>query len=257
MSLFSDPLFWLVALVAVTAQGLSKGGFAGLGTFAVPVMALVISPLQALGILLPILLVQDVVTTWSYRRDWDGWNLAVLIPGQIVGAGLGWLAASYVSDAQIRLAVGAVVVLFTLNYWFGIRPSANGKRPPVARGLALGTVSGVTGFLAHSGAPPIQIFLLPQRLPKQRLVATISMLFLSNNLLKVVPYFWLGQLSSANISVSLLLLPFAIATSIFGVWLVRRTSTEAFFRIVYVLLFVVGAELIRNGLTALLVAHSP
>ena len=54
-------VFWLVALVSVTAQGLSKGGFAGLGTFAVPVMSLVISPLQALGILLPILLVQDVV----------------------------------------------------------------------------------------------------------------------------------------------------------------------------------------------------
>ncbi len=251
MSFLSDPLFWLVALVAVTAQGLSKGGFAGLGTFAVPVMSLVISPLQALGILLPILLVQDVVTTWSYRRDWDGWNLAVLIPGQIVGAGLGWLAASYVSDAQIRLAVGTVVILFTLNYWFGVRPSADGKRPPVAKGVALGTVSGITGFLAHSGAPPVQIFLLPQRLPKQRLVATISMLFLSNNLLKVVPYFWLGQLSSANVTASLVLFPFAVATSLFGVWVVRRTSTEAFFKIVYVLLFLVGVELIRNGLTAI------
>jgi len=201
----SDPLFWLAAMVAVTAQGLSKGGFAGLGTVAVPVMALVISPLQALGILLPILLIQDVVTTWTYRRDWDPWNLSVLVPGQIMGAGLGWLVASYVSDAHIRLAVGTVVVLFTLNYWFGARPSPDGHRPPAAQGVALGAVSGLTGFLAHSGAPPMQIFLLPQRLPKLIFVGTISMLFLCNNLLKIVPYFFLGQLSRENLVTSLML----------------------------------------------------
>jgi Sulfite exporter TauE/SafE len=118
----ADPLFWLAAVIAVTALGLSKGGFSGIGVMAVPVMALVVSPLQAAGILLPILLAQDVVTIWSYRREWDGWNLAVLIPGQLIGAAAGWLLAAYVSDAAVRLFVGTIAIVFTLNYWFGKRP---------------------------------------------------------------------------------------------------------------------------------------
>jgi uncharacterized protein len=250
--MITDPLFWLAATVAVTTMGLSKGGFAGLGTLAVPVMSLVMSPLQALGLLLPILLVQDVVTTWSYRREWDGWNLAVLVPGQIIGAGVGWLIASHVSDAHIRLAVGMVAILFTLNHWLGRQPAADGHRPPVAKGVALGSVAGLTGFLAHAGAPPMQIFLLPQRLPKHLFVGTVSALFLCNNLLKIGPYLSLGQLSGSNLTISLVLLPLAVATSMLGVWLVRRTPTEAFFRIVYVLLFLVGIELIRNGATSIL-----
>ena len=71
MPYITEPAFYLVAIPAVIALGLSKGGFSGLGTVAVPLMALVISPVQAVGIITPILITQDVVTIWSYRRTWD------------------------------------------------------------------------------------------------------------------------------------------------------------------------------------------
>ncbi len=37
-----------------------------------------------------------------------------------------------------------------------------------------------------------------------------------------------------------------------GIWLVRRTPTELFFRIVYVLMFLIAIELIRSSITELL-----
>ena len=37
-----------------------------------------------------------------------------------------------------------------------------------------------------------------------------------------------------------------------GIWLVRRTSTELFFRIVYVLMFLIAIELMRSSITELL-----
>jgi len=58
-----DPLFYLVASVAVICFGLAKGGFVGIGFLATPLLALVVPPMQAVTILLPIMLVQDAVST--------------------------------------------------------------------------------------------------------------------------------------------------------------------------------------------------
>ena len=77
--------FYLVAVPAVVLLGFSKGGFAGLGLVATPLLALVMSPIQAAGIILPILIVQDAFTVFAYRRSWDRRNLAILLPGALLG----------------------------------------------------------------------------------------------------------------------------------------------------------------------------
>src|ERR1700692_2652806 len=95
LNIITDPLFYLVAVPAVVALGLSKGGFAGAGQMATPMMALVMPPLEAAAIMLPIMIVQDATAMWVYRKDWSGRLLAILIPGAIVGVGLAWLLAAY------------------------------------------------------------------------------------------------------------------------------------------------------------------
>jgi uncharacterized protein len=248
----ADPLFLLVAIVAVTSLGISKGGFAGLGLIATPLLSLVVPPLQAIGILLPILLAQDVVSVWAYRKTWSGWNLAVMIPGQVVGTGLAWLAATHVNDAHVRLAIGITCLAFTLNHWFGKRPAETGARPSVASGVVWGGLSGFTSFLANSGAPPFQVHVLPQRLDRDTYVGTLTIFFAIANVMKIVPFYFLGQLHPTNLAASLMLLPLAIVTNLAGVWLVRRTPHELFYRIAYILVFLVSLELIRNGLTSIL-----
>jgi len=250
--IISDPAFYLVAIPAVTALGLSKGGFSGLGTIALPLLALAISPVQAMGLLIPILMTQDVVTIWSYRRTWDAGLLKIMIPGQIAGVGVAWLIAAYVPDAAIRLLVGVIAVAFTLDRWLGLGARAGTPRPTVLAGLLWGGVSGFTSFLANAGAPPFQIHVLPRKLDKETFVGTYAIFFAVGNALKVVPYFLLGQLNLTNLSTSLVLLPLAILTNVAGVWLVRRTPTEFFYRIVYILIFLIGLDLIRAGVTGLL-----
>ena len=254
MAIISNPAFYLVAIPAVTALGLSKGGFSGLGAIAVPLLALVVSPVQAMGFMIPILLVQDVVTIWSYRHTWDGRILKIMIPGQLVGMGIAWGVAAYVPDAIIRLLVGAIAIVFALNHWLRLVERAEKPRPGRVAGSLWGIVSGCGSFFANAGAPPFQIYVLPQNLDKETFVGTYSIFFALGNALKVVPYFLLGQLNLANVSTSLVMLPLAIVTNIAGVWLVRRTPTEFFYRIIYVLVFLIGLELIRGGTMALL-AH--
>ena len=101
MTFITDPLFYLLAIPALTALGLGKGGFAGIGMISTPLLALRVPPLQAAAILLPILLIQDVISIWIYRRHWSAWNLKVLVPGAVVGVGLAWLFAAYVPSAYV------------------------------------------------------------------------------------------------------------------------------------------------------------
>ena len=77
-----DLTFWLVAVAAVFMVGLSKSGLvASMGLIAVPLLAQVMPPRDAAGMMLPLLLVMDAIAIWTYRRD-ANWNiLKIMVPG--------------------------------------------------------------------------------------------------------------------------------------------------------------------------------
>jgi hypothetical protein len=80
--------FYLVAITVVVLYGLSKGGFSGLGSLGVPILSLVTSPVRAAAIVLPILIVQDWVSVWAFRRDYSLRTLLILTPSAFIGVGL-------------------------------------------------------------------------------------------------------------------------------------------------------------------------
>lgn len=248
--MFTDPLFIATALVCVLLLGLAKGGFSGVGMAATPLFALYMPPLQALAIMLPILMMQDVISIWWYRREWDGWNLKVMLPGAVVGVGLAWALASVVSDAMVRVLIGLTGVLFILNVWFGKMPAA--RRPSAASGLFWGAGAAFTSTIASAGMPPFSIHVLPQRMEKMKFVGTVTIFFAAVNAMRVVPYFALGQFSRASLLTSVALMPVAVVTNFLGFWLVQRIPTGPFYRITYALMFLVSAALLAQGAAGLL-----
>ncbi len=251
----SDPLlFFLLAVPVVLLTGISKGGFAGgLGTLAVPLLTLMVDPRMAAAIMLPILCTMDIFTVWRYRRGWDARSLKILIPGALVGITIGGLTFSIMNADMIRLIVGLMSLYFVGNYWFGQRgPGVATARPhnPVKGGI-LGALGGFSSFIAHAGGPPLSQYLFPLRLDKTTMVATSVMFFLVVNYVKLIPYAWLGQLSSENLTMSLYLLPFAPIGVWLGIWMHNRVSNKLFYIICYVLLFLVGIKLSAEGLMAL------
>jgi uncharacterized membrane protein YfcA len=247
----TDPLFAAICIFSVILLGLAKGGFAGVGMVATPLMALVVSPLQAAAILLPILLVQDVISVWAYRKDWDAWNLKVMMPGAVIGIGVAWLLAAYLPDAIVRLMVGLIGLAFVLNAWFGRIP-VNAHQPSAISGVFWGGLSGFTSTLVQAGSPPFQIFTLPQKLTKLTFVGTNAIFFAAINVLKVAPYFSLGQFTPRTLEASALLLPLAIITNFLGIWLVKVTPAIVFYRIVFVLMFFISLGLTWQAVRALL-----
>lgn len=248
--MLSQPSFYAAAIPAVILLGLSKGGFAGLGVLGMPLMALTIPPVQAAAITLPILMVQDAFSVWAYRRSWDRTNLKILLPGAVVGIVLAFLLAAKVPDAAVALVLGIISIVFALRRFLGGRGAAG--PPPTAAlnrpaGWFWGAVAGFTSMVAHAGGPPFQIYVIPQKLPRDIFVGTGVLFFALVNLIKVPPYIALGQFTRENLLTSAVMFPLAIVSTWAGVWLVRRVSGERFYDIIYVLLLLLGGKLVLDG----------
>jgi uncharacterized membrane protein YfcA len=234
---------------AVLILGISKGGFGGgLGSLAVPLTALVVSPIQAAAVLLPILCVMDVHGAWVYRGRWDNANLKILMPAALIGLAVGTFTFRYLDARMIRLIVGTIAVGFTIHYWLAGLLAARGARGiDTVRGSFWGAVSGFTSFIAHAGGPPMSVYLLPQRMDKTRFLATTVIFVLFMNYVKLVPYAWIGQFSSENLYTSLVLLPLAPLGMWLGIRLHRIVPGEIFYRVCYLLLFLAGLKLLYDG----------
>lgn len=248
VTIITDPVFYLLAVPAVVALGLSKGGFAGVGQLATPLMALIMPPLEAAAILLPIMIAQDAAALWVYRREWSTRILSIVMPGALIGIGIAWVFAAYVSDAVVRILIGVVTISFVAYNWLRLsahaRPSGS---PAVTAGVISGIFSGFTSTLCQAGGPPFHIYVLAQKVSKMNFVGTTAYFFAAVNLLKVVPYLALGQFSATGMGTSAVLLPFAMLTNMLGFWVVRITPQELFYKITMVLMVLISVELIRAG----------
>ena len=250
--MLTDPLFYLVAVPAVILLGLSKGGFSGISVLAVPLMTLAVSPVQAASITLPILIVQDVVSVWVFRRAWDGRSLAILIPSSVVGIVVGYLLAARVSPAAVELALGMISLVFGgRQLWILWRGVVREHKSSDVAGVAWGATAGFTSQIAHAGAVPFQIYMLPKRLERDVLIGTSAIFFAAMNWLKVPAYAALGQFTRVNMTTSMTLFPLAVASTVVGAKLVRSVSPDRFYTLIYVLLVFTGLKLTWDGAVAL------
>jgi len=249
--LLADPWFYAASIPAVILVGLSKGGFGGAAGFVgVPLMALAMSPVQAAAILLPILVLMDIVSMWTWRGVYDRGILTTMLPGAMIGIGIGWLTAAMVTVGMVRFIVGAVALVFVARWIFQqFRHGSSHVAAPnrVAAG-GWGVVCGFTSFVAHVGGPPFQVYALPLRLDPKVLSGTAAIFFAITNAVKLVPYFALGQFDTTNLTASAVLMPIAPLATLAGAWLVRRMRPEVFYPFTYVTVGLIAAKLIYDGL---------
>lgn len=251
--ILTDPVFYLAAIPAVVLVGLSKGGFGGaMALMGVPLMALVVSPVRAAAILLPILIVMDLVSLWTWRGRLDRRTLADVLPGALLGIAVGWATAAIVTDSHVRLIVGLIALAFFLRWALekaGGRERVAGRS--AVRGSFWGALAGFTSFVAHAGGPPYQIYALPLRHDPKVFTGTSVVFFAIVNAVKLVPYFALGQFDTDNLSASLVLVPLAPLATLAGAAIVKRMKPDVFYPFMYGTVFVIALKLIHDGVAGI------
>ncbi len=243
-----DPTVVIISFLAVFMVALSKSGLVGSLSFVgVPLLSIVMPVTEAVGVMLPVLICMDIIGLMAYRREIHWPNLKILLPGAITGIAIDWIFFAFISEGMVRLMVGTVTILFCLDEWLPLRKTLSGLPPSKPWGWFWGLIAGFTSFVSHTGGPPYQIFMLPQRLKPTLYSGTTVIFFAVVNSTKLVPYAFLGQLSVSNLTISATLIPVAILGMLLGVYLVRRISTELFYKMAYVLAFILALKLIYDG----------
>lgn len=247
-----DPATLGVGALAVFLAGLSKSGLApSLGAATVPLLIFVLPARDAAGMMLPLLIAMDAVAVYNLRHSVDWANLKIMLPGAMAGIAIGWLTSSIVSDAAIDLAVGLISLAFVLDAWLPLRQKlATGLSRPW--GTFWGAVAGLTSFISHTGGPPFQIYVVPQKLAPARFAGTAAWFFAIVNLAKLLPYYALDQLSVSNLELAALFLPAAIIGIFVGLKWVRLIPKTLFYQATYILIFLLGLKLVIDGTSGLL-----
>ncbi len=247
LALITDPYFYIVSVPAVLLMGVSKSGFgSGFGSLAVPVMAMAVTVPQSVAIFMPILLMMDVLGMAAFRKDFDAKLLKFLIPCGLAGIALGALLFKLLDAHMVAGIVGLVTLVFLAQRWL-FRPKVDIVPPPKWMGAILTAITGFTSFIAHSGGPPINAYVIPMRLSPVRFSATLAYFFFVMNLAKWIPYAWLGLLDLRNLLTSLVLLPIAPLGVWLGVWMTRRMNPLLFYRLVYVGMFLTAVKLLSDA----------
>ena len=211
-----------------------------------PLCAIAFGPKDALGIVLPLLCVGDLISLRYYWGQWDQRNLRYLLPGAVAGVILGVQLVGRLSPQQLNVVIGLLAVLFVSFQFVKERVfAAEGTfAPSHGLGLPCGVVAGVTSTLAHGAGPIVSVFLIPQRLAKEVFVGTTVLTFTWINWIKLPFFAGRGLITAETLARSLLLLPLVPLGVWLGIWLNRRSSQSQFSNVVYACTFLTGLELI-------------
>lgn len=238
--------FWVLSAVGVLLTGISKSGFAGgVGVITVPLMSIYIGPLQAAAIMLPLLIFMDIFSVRAWWQHRSPELLSLMFPGALLGILVGYLLFDYLNENLLRLLLGGLSIAFGLWGLFNLTATAHARPPWVGR--LSGMVAGFTSFLAHAGGPPMNFYLIPMQLPRKTFLGTAVVFLAGVNAVKLVAYGALGQINTDNLWLGLMLAPCAWLGIRLGLIIQHRLDDKLFYRIILVMLMIVGGKLIWDG----------
>ncbi len=246
-----NQIFWILATFSVIFIGLGKGGLPVVALLSVPTLSLIMPTIAAASLLLPIYIVSDFFALFAYRRDFNKDVLKIGILGMTLGVIIGWLTAHIMVEWVVTLCIGLMGVFFSLGLLF--KNESRIKDPSTLnhyRGYFWSTITGFTSFISHSGGPPWQIFTLPLGLSKEVFVGTSVLAFTFCNAIKLVPYYFLGQINVDNFWVTIYLAGPASLAVFAGFKLVKIIPEKLFFKIVSYALLLISIKLVWDGLAS-------
>lgn len=250
--MITDINFYLLAIPALLIVGISKGGFGGgLGMVAVPMLSLVISPVAAAAILLPVLCLMDLFALRGFRGKFDLTVIKPILPAALVGVIAGALTFHLMSERSIKLMIALLTFLFCFDALIKAlrKTKPEAKRPNAWRASLWSSLAGFTSFSVHAGGPPLNMYLLPLRLQKSLYVSTTVVFFTFINYVKLIPYFSLGLFSTDILLTALVLTPIAPVGIWLGIYMHNRLDEKLFYQLCYAFLFLTGLKLGYDALT--------
>jgi uncharacterized protein len=243
----------LVAFLGVFMICFMKGAFGGgFSIIGIPLLSIVIDPVAAGGLLAPLFVAMDLYALRYFKRSsWSKPDLVLLLPGLILGIAGGYYLFQLLDHRAIEIAMGTTTLLFVALWFFS--GAAISRRPRSSlKAVSAGLASGVTTMVAHSGGPPLAMYLLPLGLPKEVYAGTTSLFFTIGNATKALPWLLLAR-PDAHLWILMGICVIAVPSGVSLGWhMHNRLDQQQIFRACYGLLLVTSAKLLWDGIAGYL-----
>jgi hypothetical protein len=234
----------LLITLVVLLVGISKSAFAGaLGVFAVPLLMLKFTAIEAITLMLPLLIIADAMSVKSFWKRWDTPLLFSLIPGAIFGIMIANLTMDHINSEYLRYIIALICIMFAIkNICFKqLHLSFINNR---IGAYFMSASSGISSTLVHAGGPPLIIYFTAIGLAQTKFVATAAVFIAIMNIIKLIGVLSLGLLTIDMVLIALAFTPVAFMGNWLGVKLNNRLDKKLFLKLMNYLLLLLGLWLI-------------
>lgn len=254
-----SPEQWILGLFGAFLIGLAKGGLPGVGNLTVGIYAVLFPARASVGILLPVLIMGDIVAVLVYRRHARWKTIFKLMPWTLAGVVLGWLLFSHVSDRQIQILIGGLLLFMTgLHFWRqhllrraarkraddpGSAGEPQGIQHPLFAPFA-GVLAGFSTMIANAAGPISALYFLASGLPKYGFIGTSAWFFFCINLFKIPFMVDQGVITFTSLPISLTLGTAALAGGGVAPFIVRYINQKWFGVLIWFFIVVAGIGLL-------------
>ena len=229
----------LLIILVVLLIGISKSAFAGaLGVFAVPLLMLKFTAIEAITLMLPLLIIADAMSVKSFWKKWDTPLLISLIPGAILGIVIANLLMDYINPEHLRFIIALICIVFAIkNICFK-------QLHLTFINNFMSASSGISSTLVHAGGPPLIIYFSAIGLAQTKFVATAAAFFAVMNIVKLIGVVSLGLLTIDTVLSAIAFIPMAFIGNWLGVKLNNRLDKNLFLKVMNYLLLLLGLWLL-------------
>lgn len=244
----------LVAFAGVFLISFMRGAFGGgFAIIGIPLLSLVMDPVTAGGLLAPLFIAMDLVALRYWKPStWSKPDLVLLLPGLLIGIGIGYLLFRILDHRAIAIMMAAITLIF-VGLWFAAGAKVTIRPRSSPKAVTAGFASGITTMVAHSGGPPLAMYLLPLGLSKEIYAGTTSLFFTVGNAVKAVPWLLLVRPTAPVWILMAACLPVIPAGIWLGWRLHGRLDQRQLYRACYGLLIVTALKLLWDGFSGYLV----
>ena len=242
-----DPLIIGAIIAIFLFSGIIKG-FLGLGlpAAAMALLTLIFEPTEAIALLsLPII----VTNIYQFSRSQDRletarrykvFALAIIISIFVTA----WHITAFPTEI-LTIVIGVAMIAFASQWLFGLSFSIG---TGAGWQLAAGVMSGILGGLSSIWSPPVVMYLMARKTPKEGFIAATGFLFLVGSFPLAVGLYMSGLLTMVAVIKSLLGLGAALIGFRIGETLRAHVSQDTFRKAVLIAFMIMGTRLVFNGL---------
>lgn len=237
-----DALLWLT--LAATITGVAKFSTGGMGMIILPVLMMAVPGKQALGVIIVMYLITDIMAISTYRRHANKKVVMQVMPAALVGILAGTFVLKDIDNKTfILLLFSLTAFMLTFSLVLEKYPVDVSNYPIIT--YVTGLLTGLISMVGNAAGPIFSIYLLAVgNISKESYVGTRAWVFLLMNICKAIGLISIGLADWQTLAVGFYSLPGVLLGAFIGYTFLQKINMNTLKIFIRVLIVVAACRLL-------------